>query len=389
MNEAQWQACNDPVKMIAWLEGDDGDNVMSVNRQRVASDRKYRLFVAACFRDVAPVCDPIGIGASREFAEWEEWADSGVRPVGRDGDTDWTASALTNAQGITGWCDYHRGDRTSDELKALHARLLRDIMGHPTQHYVLRIRRGDQLTMRGLRDGDGNTRLVRRGRNDPVNAVAWSNEDDKGMIQVAPVGDPASRATWTAPPHPFITASVTAIASSIYERRAWEELPQLADEMERCGCPTFWPEYEGNEILVGKECPYCAHWPKDSPMGDKGWVKCERWRPEEVQKGVHGQCGTCNRVWRPGYDTVRVMGIENPILRHFREEQKCSACQGKGQLEVRYTLSELMQERDPYKRHIIEFGPEPRYMTCPKCWGKKGAIHTRGCWALDEILRKF
>lgn len=103
---------------------------------------------------------------------------------------------------------------------------------------------------------------------------------------------------------------ILSMARSIYERRSFDELGQLADALEEAGVPSI-VEEEGPEILAGMDCPYCTNWPAN------GWVKCKRWKAE-VADNRYGRC-KCNRVWLPGYDTVAVITPQpHPILAHLR-----------------------------------------------------------------------
>ena len=71
----------------------------------------------------------------------------------------------------------------------------------------------------------------------------------------------------------------------------------------------------GEPITAGTSCPYCKHWPADSPHGENGWVKCYRWRGQpsygheygEPGQPELGRCEKCRRVWESDYDQVILM----------------------------------------------------------------------------------
>jgi hypothetical protein len=87
-------------------------------------------------------------------------------------------------------------------------------------------------------------------------------------------------------------------------------------------------------------------------------------------------------------DALEEAGCDNPdILNHCRWAY-CGVCKGTGQIAVPWTLAELNERRNPHVRHVIEFGPKPRYIPCVKCHGNTAGPHARGCWVLDLFLGK-
>ena len=189
MTEAEWLACDDPTTMTTWLEEAVPD---------LSDARKVILFGCACCR---AVWDLLPAQCCRDAIELQEWASeglidpgerntylepitelveslcSGARPV-RKRALDINTSALAVL-----WL-HHDPFRSSWELRKC------DNLDSPTQRRHLSY----------LRDIFGN----------PFRPVAL---------------DPAWR-----------TANVVGIAQSIYEERAFDRLPILADALEDAGC---------------------------------------------------------------------------------------------------------------------------------------------------------
>src|SRR5262245_8264525 len=71
MNEAAWDACEDPRKLLEWV-------------RRRASDRKFRLFACAYWKwDEETIQPEPGMASALKFAE--TWAETGTRPDGYPG----------------------------------------------------------------------------------------------------------------------------------------------------------------------------------------------------------------------------------------------------------------------------------------------------------------
>jgi hypothetical protein len=134
MTEAEWLACTDPQKMLAFLR--------RTRRLRRPSDRQLRLFAAACVRHVARQ-DP-GVGDSiGEVVLAERFADGmvqGVRLNQGRGRFLWTAvlrdSAWLAAKQAARLCGaaIHRQTKVENAEvveRAAQAGLLRCILGNP------------------------------------------------------------------------------------------------------------------------------------------------------------------------------------------------------------------------------------------------------------------
>jgi hypothetical protein len=180
MDEARWQSCDDPRKLVEWLRGRAGD-------------RKLRLFACASWRhwwettadgqeggepgqDITPLLD---------YAE--QWAESGRRPdMTFPSGFGWHPLVAQHAFDAANWTvrqtagfksrlDCRRDDAKDRERAAEHqARLLKDLFGNPFHSAVL-----DRC---------------------------------------------------------WLTPAVVGLAQVIYDERRWEDLPVLADALEEAGC---------------------------------------------------------------------------------------------------------------------------------------------------------
>jgi hypothetical protein len=134
MTVADWLACADPQKMLAFLGGK-------------VSDRKLRLFSAACCRHIWALLDPIG----KQAVECAEQYADGAETAGEQAKVEnlawWGADALNYEEDsiwLAGWAAHGTLEGDGSETPALAARavgdqseptyqcqLLRDIVGNP------------------------------------------------------------------------------------------------------------------------------------------------------------------------------------------------------------------------------------------------------------------
>jgi hypothetical protein len=124
MNEAAWDACEDPRKMLEWI------------RPR-ASDRKLRLLACAYWSwDEEVYQYETGMAGALEFVE--TWAETGVRPEGYPSEFPlWHPLLAARAFDSASWTV--RGSRgyafgcgaPTEEEHEQHRRLVREIFGNP------------------------------------------------------------------------------------------------------------------------------------------------------------------------------------------------------------------------------------------------------------------
>ena len=135
MTEQEWLTSEDPQAMLGWwgtlpADGTDGEGRAYVVRP---SDRKLRLFAAACAWNVADAARSCS-NVDQFIRDTEAWAETGQAPPGvreSSAPVDIHDRAADHAMGAASWAHCHRGDRTAAELNAAQAALLRDIAGNP------------------------------------------------------------------------------------------------------------------------------------------------------------------------------------------------------------------------------------------------------------------
>lgn len=215
MTESDWMACSDPGKMLEFLRGK-------------VSDRKFRLFAVACCRLIWHLLPDIrcrqAVEISERFADGlissKEDLDSGIilankaarELTGRN----WAASAVTALCGrrVVG-AVWNTGLAMTTQAQADWLRVAR----HSLPEVAFKIARNDKCD------------LVRDIFRHPFRSIYL---------------DPN-----------FLTSSVKALASAIYDDRAFDRLPILADALTDAGC-------HEEEIL--------NHCRGDGPHGRGCWV---------------------------------------------------------------------------------------------------------------------
>ena len=206
MTEAEWLACNDPKPMLEFLHGK-------------ASERKLRLYACACARRVwdcfAKGKVPLPVGVSERFAD---------------------------------------GDVKGRELKGVRHRL--GALGGVSskwaanciEHAVLDDS-GYQAAMRAVRDGALFFRLLAIEQPDTTQPHAWLPDNAPEAIAACnaerckqsalirecfgnPYDSRTANAAWLA----WSDGAIRKLAQAIYDARAFNRLPLLADALEDAGC---------------------------------------------------------------------------------------------------------------------------------------------------------
>ncbi|OAI50770.1 hypothetical protein AYO44_17530 [Planctomycetaceae bacterium SCGC AG-212-F19] len=190
MTEEEWLACEDPAQMLQYLW----------NRP---SDRKLRLFACACARRTKPhtVVDVAEAFADRQIGQEEVWqARSQVGAI-MGGSSE--AAALHAAVGTI--ADYpFAAARGAAEQAALYRSLLSqeaDPSDSASRDAAQQAHRAEQATQ---------SRLFRDIMGNPFRGVSI-------------------KSAWQ-------TATVTSMAQAIYDDRAFDRMPILADALEDAGC---------------------------------------------------------------------------------------------------------------------------------------------------------
>lgn len=295
--ERLWLSSEDPQVLLRHLQGfHDPVSATYTDRLKVASDRKLRLFADACCAD--PHGDP-----AREF---EHHA---------------SVTAIQAARAMA--TEMHAGKGP------IRAALLREIFGNPFRPVTLPMER----RCRKCRwDGRGPNRKYCECGSDPdgKHAHAWE-----------------TMCTWLT----WNDGAVLKLAQAIYEERAWDRMPILADALEEAGC--------GEEVVLR----HCRGW---MPCPKCGGTSVESYRPfgERGESDVR-LCQHCNP------DTYeRMVGRRHPDSGWVRP--KCRECNGSGR------VPDFMG----YKVGLPG--------SCCDCAGTGHAplLHCRGCHVLDLLLGK-
>ncbi|QDU20563.1 hypothetical protein [Urbifossiella limnaea] len=205
MTESDWATSTDPLAMLSFLR-DRGP----------VSERKLRLFAVSCCRLIWPLIDDATSRRAVEVAE--RFADGLatdrdliVFSRGRYFEAKTLSNTLSSATAAAGWAVSSPFDVREVELSARHAQDASYFNASTTTDYeneagaIERMLNGAKEAARreqcdALRDIFGN----------PFHPVVFSPE-------------------WR-------TEAVVALARGIYEERAWDRMPVLADALEDAGC---------------------------------------------------------------------------------------------------------------------------------------------------------
>jgi hypothetical protein len=221
MTESEWLECSNPQKMLNFLRGR-------------ASDRKLRLFAVACCRRIWNL---LSDGRSRKAVELTEWqADQalGVEVMMATQRDAATASGLLEPSGPP-INEPHGGAIWHASLAALHA----NYGGFATHAGTLSLQGWPGLSL--AEDGARSAALdccIAQGLQAKAGGKSLTGASDSEQreqaILLRDIFSNAFRPV-TADPS-WLSPTVLSLATAIYEERAFDRLPILADALEDAGC---------------------------------------------------------------------------------------------------------------------------------------------------------
>jgi hypothetical protein len=217
MTEAEWQACEDPEQMLLFLQGK-------------ASNRKLRLFAVACCRRIwhaMPEPSLKGIEASERYADGEIDLVA-LREGSEAAKAAWNASTPPAHQLFQEWgVGDHRANAAVHATDAAYRTMWSNIEGSPFENEVeivwyicWRVFDATYLLSGAAPDRDWERHLA-------------SEERTAGRILGDIFGDPF-RPVRVNPD--WLTSTVVALASQMYESRDFSAMPILADALQDAGC---------------------------------------------------------------------------------------------------------------------------------------------------------
>jgi hypothetical protein len=222
MTQAEWLVCTDPTLMLECLQG------------RV-SNRKLQLFACACCRRLLGLFPNAAIRQAVEFGEYDADDLAGLRDLfqARQAGDAWldaqstvdTNSASTHAE--------TSAVRTSQELIQRHPIGRAALAKHTARDaaWTVRYAANDRRAILEAKPAD--VVRVARATWQAAEAAYTAERQLQATYLRDIVGDPlhcpAVDPVWQRP-------EVVVFAELIYERRAFERLPELADLLEEVGC---------------------------------------------------------------------------------------------------------------------------------------------------------
>ncbi|HEY2589774.1 MAG TPA: hypothetical protein VGI81_28785 [Tepidisphaeraceae bacterium] len=210
MTEAEWLACADPEPMLRVFAG-------------TANDRKLRLFACACVRRIWHLLPPesqAGVEVSEQFA------DGAATVAERD-----AAVARSDAMALS----VYDGGRSPDASAYATSSAVECAGEHAGTVPPATSAASTAASAAGLHAAE--TAAAERGNDDAydrTNELGRSAEVTEQSKLVRDIfGNPFHQVTVDAS---WLTPNVVALARAIYERRAFHQMPELADALEDAGC---------------------------------------------------------------------------------------------------------------------------------------------------------
>lgn len=206
MTEAEWNDCSDPLAMLDFL-------------RRPASDRKLRLFACACCRRVWSLLTNEGSRQAIRVAE--DFADGRAAADALD-------EAEAEAEDVYQQINLDRGESeagSSPETAAYAAWLASSSYWrdpHETHAYLPDdAKEAASAVVDSLGENPGRLPSERRHQADLLRCIVGN-----------PFRPVELDTAWLA----YSDAAVVKIATVVYEERAWDRIPILADALEDAGC---------------------------------------------------------------------------------------------------------------------------------------------------------
>jgi hypothetical protein len=210
MNAREWLACEDPAAMLEFLRGK-------------ASDRKARLFACACCRRMWDRFDDLrsgrAVGVAERHADGAASDEELKAAAAAAGDADRAGmDAASAAVPVASPGAFDAARMYADAGETLYDAFLDAVYRQPDAS------RGDYLAGDPFTEGaPGRVAMARK-------------EAERGVLIVLlrdVFGNPFRPVT---PAASWLTPTVLSLARDIYNGRAFEDLPTLADGLEDAGC---------------------------------------------------------------------------------------------------------------------------------------------------------
>jgi hypothetical protein len=225
MTEAEWLKATDPTPMLEFLRGPSSTEMMNVNGNQVpfvvyresrASDRRLRLFAIACCRQLSHLLSencPTALEVTENYADGrvtEADLNAANSAVGREAMEAFNAAVAVAVEA-------GRNETQHPGIRAIHGHgaVLATSAAGPVDALNAAENAVAHMPGEGKRAGRRmQSRLLR---------------DLFGLLLFRPVRLDPSWLAWN-------DRTVVKLAQGIYEERAFDRLPMLADALEEAGC---------------------------------------------------------------------------------------------------------------------------------------------------------